>query len=101
MSLAASRSDPAADLTATAREATLAVEGLLADATIAVRCKVASDGRVENRLVDREQRAAHGLAWLATYVQAVRQLATYAQRMQDADRFGAIEELLVRLGLGE
>jgi (2S)-methylsuccinyl-CoA dehydrogenase len=101
MSLAASRSDPAADLIATAREATLAVEGLLADATIAVRRKVASDGRVANRLIDREQRAAHGLAWLATYVQAVRQLATYAQRMHDAGRFGAIEEVLVRLGLGE
>jgi (2S)-methylsuccinyl-CoA dehydrogenase len=101
MSLAATRSDRASDLVATAREATGAVEALLADATMAVRQKVARDGTVVNRLIDREQRAAHGLAWLATYVEAVRQLASYAQRMQDAGRFGAIEEIVVRLGLGE
>ena len=34
------------------------------------------------RLFDREQRATHGLAWLATYVEAVRQLTAYAERMQ-------------------
>jgi (2S)-methylsuccinyl-CoA dehydrogenase len=101
MSLAATRSHRADDLIATGREATLAVEALLADATMAVRQKVTRDGTVVNRLIDREQRAAHGLAWLATYVQAVRQLASYAQRMQDAGRFGAVEEVLVRLGLGE
>src|SRR5262249_19174654 len=51
-------------------------------------------------LIDREQRATHGLAWLATYAQAVRQLAAYAERMTAAGRFGAIEDLLVRIGLG-
>ena len=101
MSLAASRHDPEPDLVAAAREATTAVEALLADATIAVRHKVSRDGKVTNRLVDREQRAAHGLAWLATYVQAVRQLAAYAERMREAGRFGEIEEILVRIGLGE
>ncbi len=101
MSLAASRHDPEPDLVAAAREATGAVEALLADATIAVRARVFRDGRVANQLVDREQRAAHGLAWMATYVQAVRQLAAYAERMREAARFGDIEELLVRIGLGE
>ena len=33
------------------------------------------------KIFDREQRAAHGLAWLATYVEAVRQLTAYAERM--------------------
>jgi (2S)-methylsuccinyl-CoA dehydrogenase len=97
----ASRRDPDPDLVATAREATLAVEAVLADATIAVGQKVVRDGKAIGRLIDREQRAAHGLAWLATYVQAVRQLAAYAQRMRDSGRFGDIEELLVRIGLGE
>src|ERR1700674_5614339 len=101
MSLAASRHDLEPDLVSAAREATTAVEALLADAIIAVREKVARDGKVVGRLIDREQRAAHGLAWLATYVQAVRQLAAYAQRMREAGRFGDIEELLVRIGLGE
>ena len=50
------------------------------------------------RLLDREQRATHGLAWLATYVEAVRQLAAYAERMQAAGGLGEIEELLVGSG---
>ena len=90
MSLAASRHESEPDLVATSREATGAVEALLGDATIAVRGRVVRDGKVSNRLVDREQRAAHGLAWLATYVQAVRQLAAYAERMRDAGRLGEI-----------
>jgi (2S)-methylsuccinyl-CoA dehydrogenase len=101
MAIAASRSDPGRDLVAGADAAAAAVEALLADATMAVRRRVSVDGQVTSRLLDREQRAAHGLAWLATYVQAVRQLAAYAERMRAAGRFGQIEELVVRIGLGE
>ncbi|MGB7578765.1 MAG: acyl-CoA dehydrogenase family protein, partial [Pseudolabrys sp.] len=50
---------------------------------------------------DREQRATHGLAWFATYVEAVRQLAAYAGRMAGDGTLGEAEELLVRIGLGE
>lgn len=53
------------------------------------------------RVFDREQRATHGLAWLATYVEAIRQLAAYAERLQAAGSFGETEELLVRIGAGE
>src|SRR6202035_4273300 len=42
-------------------------------------------------------RAAHGLAWLATYVQALRQLAAYAVRARDACRLGETDELIVRI----
>src|SRR5262245_5900804 len=79
------------------REAVSAVEALLSDATIAVRERVGRDPS----LLDREQRATHGLAWLATYVEAVRQLASYAERMTAAGRFGEIEDVVVRIGLGE
>ena len=59
------------------------------------------EGRVVGRLFDREQRATHGLAWLATYVEAVRQLTAYAERMTGDGTLGEIEEHLVRIGLGE
>jgi (2S)-methylsuccinyl-CoA dehydrogenase len=59
------------------------------------------EGHIVNRMFDREQRAAHGLAWLATYVEAVRQLVTYAGRLQAEKAFGEIEELVVRIGLSE
>src|SRR4029077_20384558 len=101
MAVAASRTDPGRDLVAGAREATAAAEALLADATLAVRRRVPRDGEIAARLIDREQRATHGLAWLATYAQAVRQLAAYAERMREAGRFGAVEDLVVRIGLGE
>jgi (2S)-methylsuccinyl-CoA dehydrogenase len=101
MSVAASRVEPARELVALAREASAAVEALLADASYKIRQRVSADGRVAGRLFDREQRATHGLAWLATYVEAVRQLAAYAERMNDAGRLGETEDLLVRIGLGE
>jgi (2S)-methylsuccinyl-CoA dehydrogenase len=101
MAVAASRTDPGRDLVAGALEAADAAEALLADATLAVRRRVTRDGKVTARLIDREQRATHGLAWLATYAQAVRQLAAYAERMRSAGRFGAVEDLVVRIGLGE
>src|SRR5438477_10344271 len=102
MPVAVPRPDhPARDLVANAREATATAEALLADATLAVRRRVAADGQVNNRLLDREQRATHGLAWLATYAQAVRQLSAYAERMRAAGRLGELEELVVRIGLGE
>ena len=94
---------PAASVTllTLAQAATGAVEALLADAAAKVRERVVLEGRPVPRLLDREQRATHGLAWLATYVEAVRQLTAYAGRMQEAGLLGEVEELIVRIGLGE
>jgi (2S)-methylsuccinyl-CoA dehydrogenase len=88
-------------LLTSAQAATRAVEALLADAAAKVRERVVLEGRPSARLLDREQRATHGLAWLATYVEAVRQLTAYAGRMQEAGLLGEVEELIVRIGLGE
>jgi (2S)-methylsuccinyl-CoA dehydrogenase len=93
--------DDGAKLVALAREATLAAEALLADATRAVRQRVTIDNQMDDRLLDREQRATHGLAWLATYVESVRQLTAYAERMHARGALGEIEELIVEIGIGE
>jgi (2S)-methylsuccinyl-CoA dehydrogenase len=93
--------DDGAKLVALAREATLAAEALLADATRAVRQRVTIDNQMVDRLLDREQRATHGLAWFATYVESVRQLAAYAERMHARGALGEIEELIVEIGIGE
>src|SRR5690349_24574677 len=82
-------------------EAVSALEALLTDARRAVGERVTVEGRVVSRRFDSEQRATHGLAWLATYVEAIRQLAQYAQRLADTGAFGEVEELLVRIGAGE
>jgi (2S)-methylsuccinyl-CoA dehydrogenase len=89
------------ELIALAREAALAAEAVLRDATAAVRERVCMGPRIVQRLFDREQRATHGLAWLATYVEAIRQTLAHAERMQAGGALGETEEILVRLGLGE
>jgi (2S)-methylsuccinyl-CoA dehydrogenase len=76
-------------------------EALLADATAAVRSRVTVAGRIDPSALEAEQHATHGLAWLATYVFAIRELAAYATRLSEQNRFDEIEELLVRIGLGE
>jgi (2S)-methylsuccinyl-CoA dehydrogenase len=93
--------DAGVKLIALAREATRATEALLAEATAAVRARVTVEGHMVDRLFDREQRATHGLAWLATYVESVRQLAAYAERMHAGGSLGEIEELIVQIGIGE
>src|ERR1043166_5899137 len=76
------------ELVELAREGAAAADALLADAIAKVRERVVVEGHVVGRLFDREQRATHGLAWLATYVEAVRQLATYTERMAGDDTLG-------------
>jgi (2S)-methylsuccinyl-CoA dehydrogenase len=89
------------DLIAMAQDAVDAIEALLADAIVKLRARVSVEGHIVARLFDREQRAAHALAWLAAYVEAIRQFATQAERMHGMGQLGEAEELLVRIGLGE
>lgn len=89
------------ELIATLRQGVRAADGVLADARLAVAARVAGDGRPDPRALDREQRAGHGLAWLATYVEVVRQLVGYAERLIEADGLGETETLLIRIGAGE
>ena len=101
MPLAASPKPADHELIATLGQVVAAVDALFADARRAVAERVMQDGRAVSRALDREQRATHGLAWLATYVEALRQLAAYAERLAASGNFGEIEELLVRIGAGE
>ena len=102
MSKSASR--PAAaplSLLSLAEEASATAETILSEATASLRARLSKDGRIEPEAFEREQHAAHGLAWLATYTASVRQLTAYAARLADAGRLGPAEEALVRIGLGE
>src|SRR5438046_2188549 len=68
-------------LIALARDAVNAVESVLHDAIAAVRGRIRIEERVAERSIDRWQRATHGLAWLAVYVEAIRQLCAFAERL--------------------
>src|SRR5262245_51101663 len=97
--LTGDRRGAALKLVVQAREAVLAVEAVLRDAIAAVRGRL--NAQPADTAFDREQRATHGLAWLATYVEALRQLASYADRLHAEDLLGETEQLLIEIGLGE
>jgi (2S)-methylsuccinyl-CoA dehydrogenase len=106
MSLAADRPGSghaagAGALAGLSAQAASAAERLLGKALAATRAALAPDGKADAAVLDREQHRLHGLAWLATYVESVRQLTAYAQRQSACGRFGEIEGLLVQIGLGE
>ncbi len=82
-------------------EALPAIDALIAAATDAVRAKVVRGGKVSAEALEQEQRAAHGLAWLATYGESLRQLLSYADRLAADGRYGAVEEALVEVGASE
>ena len=89
------------DLVDLAGPALAAVDTLVAEAAAGVRERVVVDGRIDAGRMDLEQRAAHGLAWLATYAQALRQVADYASRMSAEGRYGRIEDQLARMAFAE
>lgn len=89
------------DLVATAAQAARDAGAFVAEATSRVRAKVTAEGRLSSAKLEAEQHAAHGIAWAATYAEAVRELADYAARLTAEGRFGEIESLLVGIGLGE
>ncbi len=78
-----------------------AAERFLAAAESRVAGKVVRDGRIDTKRLDDEQRATHGLAWLATYVECLRQLARWARMLHVEKRFTEIERLLLEAGFAE
>jgi (2S)-methylsuccinyl-CoA dehydrogenase len=73
-----------------------AAERVLQRATSVV-AKLAEDDRTLNS----EQHKAHGLSWLATYVESLRQLDGWARRLDGEGKFGEIEQLIHTIGIGE
>ncbi len=59
------------------------------------------DGRISAELLDRHQAAAHGLAWLATYVEALGEMQGWAERLREQNRFGEMEALILQIAFGE
>ena len=92
---AAAPSSSAAKLDACANALT-AAERLLQLAKTSVGAKSAAAGRG-----DSAQHVLHGLAWLATYVEALRQMLGWARRLDADGRAGEMERLLLGAAFGE
>ncbi|GFE50980.1 (2S)-methylsuccinyl-CoA dehydrogenase [Roseobacter cerasinus] len=74
---------------------------LLETATARVKALVTEGDRVSGALVEQHQTAAHGLAWVATYVQSLRQMQAWAEGLRDKGTFGETEQLILQIAFGE
>lgn len=89
------------DLLATTRSTLAPVDRLLEAAKSAVRATVSQDGKVSNTLVEENQTAAHGLAWLATYAQSLHQMQLWAEKLDADGTFSETEKLIHQIAFGE
>jgi (2S)-methylsuccinyl-CoA dehydrogenase len=78
-----------------------AVDAVVDRARAALRLRVAAGDRVSGKALEGEQYAAHALAWVATYAEALRQMHGWATRLAAEGRFGEIEALILQIGVGE
>lgn len=89
------------DLLALTRAAVAPAEAILERARAALRSEFLENGRVSSRRVEANQTAAHGLAWLATYVESLRQMQKWAEALSSEDKFGEMEQLIHQIAFGE
>ena len=73
------------------------VDSVLDKAKTTLLSRVSEDGR----LPDSDQYAAHSFAWIATTVEALRQLHAWSERIEADGNLGEFESLLVRICFGE
>jgi (2S)-methylsuccinyl-CoA dehydrogenase len=78
-------------------EAVEAAESYTRAARAAVKARVAGD----RAAMDREQHIVHGLAWVATYAETLREVRDWARALSEAGNFGETEQLLAKLLAGE
>ncbi len=79
-----------------ASDAVASADRVLEAAKAGVRAKVAEAGGI-----DAAQHAAHGLAWLATTVEGLRQMHGWGSRLKDEGRFTEFEQLILAAGFAE
>src|ERR1700674_3164498 len=93
------------NLIAATERALVAAESVLRTARARVSARIAPPGAIggsiDGAALDREQIAAHGFAWMATYVEALRQIREWALRLDSAGVFGTVEALILAVAFGD
>ena len=90
-----------ADLRQLTAQTLPAVDNILANARAALRTMVTENDRISGKLIEAHQTAAHGVAWLATYAQALHQMQNWADRLEADEKFGEVEQLIHQIAFGE
>ena len=85
------------DLTAHLNRAADAATALVSDLRSAVVALCAPGGQLDRAALDREQHAAHGLAWAAAYAETLTQTADWARDLESHGALGEAEALPAQL----
>ena len=89
------------DLLAITAQAIAPANTLLDRAVTIVKAHVSLGGKISANALEEHQTAVHGLAWLATYVESLRQMQGWAERLEADGKFGEIEQLIHQIAFGE
>ena len=89
------------DLLALTAAAVDAADRLVSAGQRAVTALVAPGGAVDADLLEQQQYAAHGLAWVSTYARALTEMRAWALRLEESGRLGELEALILQVAFGE
>ena len=89
------------DLIGAMKDAVTSVEAFGEDAKSAMKDKLAPSGKPDRKALDLHQHAAHGLSWVITYVETLREVSHWAERLETEGKFGEIEQLLSQILFAE
>jgi (2S)-methylsuccinyl-CoA dehydrogenase len=89
-----------ANLIPTCQTALGEADRLTAVAKSAIRDLVSVNDKINPGRIEEEQFAVHGFAWLATYVEALRQTLAWAEQLQADGNLGELESLILQAGFG-
>jgi (2S)-methylsuccinyl-CoA dehydrogenase len=85
------------DLPACMHEAVMAVEAYSEAAKRAAAGQLTRNGKPDRKALDQHQHMAHGLAWVCTYLETLRETAAWAARLDEEGTLGEIEQLLAQI----
>ncbi len=77
------------------------LDDLLSQAKENLRNTVSENGRISARKIEENQTFAHGVAWLATYVESLRQMHIWGTNLSQNGAFGETETLILQIAFGE
>jgi (2S)-methylsuccinyl-CoA dehydrogenase len=83
------------------QQALEAAERVVAAARANLALRIAPDGAIDPGRLAEDQFAAHALAWMTTYVAALRETRLWAARLDNGGRLGAAEAAILEIVYGE
>ena len=89
------------DLRSLTAQALPIVDNVFDTAKSTLRAMVTDDGHISGALIEANQTAAHGVAWLATYTNALHQMQGWANRLVADGKFGEVEQLIHQIAFAE